>query len=121
MISQAPGDGKNGVNGLLDQFRRFGAARLAAMLAVTLALIGFFAFVMLRMSQPAMGVLFADLSSQDVSAITKDLDTRGIKYELRGDGQTILAPRADLPKLRLRMYASASFRNSGEGAPSWHS
>lgn len=80
------------------------------MLAVTLALIGFFAFVMLRMSQPAMGVLFADLSSQDVSAITKDLDTRGIKYELRGDGQTILAPRADVPKLRLEL--------AGKGIPS---
>ena len=101
---------KNGVNGLVEQFRRFGAARLAAMLAVTLALIGFFAFVMLRMSQPAMGVLFADLSSQDVSAITKDLDTRGIKYELRGDGQTILAPRADVPKLRLEL--------AGKGIPS---
>lgn len=101
---------KNGVNGLLDQFRRFGAARLAAMLAVTLALIGFFAFVMLRMSQPTMGVLFADLSSQDISAITKDLDTRGIKYELRGDGQTILAPRADVPKLRLEL--------AGKGIPS---
>ncbi len=101
---------KNGVNGLLDQFRRFGAARLAAMLAVTLALIGFFAFVMLRMSQPAMGVLFAELSSQDVSAIVKDLDTRGIKYELRGDGQTILAPRADVPKLRLEL--------AGKGIPS---
>ncbi|SFC37308.1 flagellar M-ring protein FliF [Bosea sp. CRIB-10] len=98
------------MNGLLDQFRRFGAARLAAMLAVTLALIGFFAFVMLRMSQPAMGVLFADLSSQDVSAITKDLDTRGIKYELRGDGQTILASRADVPKLRLEL--------AGKGIPS---
>lgn len=80
------------------------------MLAVTLALIGFFAFVMLRMSQPAMGVLFADLSSQDVSAITKDLDTRGIKYELRGDGQTILASRADVPKLRLEL--------AGKGIPS---
>ena len=101
---------KNGVNGLVEQFRRFGAARLAAMLAVTLALIGFFAFVMLRMSQPAMGVLFADLSSQDVAAITKDLDTRGIKYELRGDGQTILAPRADVPKLRLEL--------AGKGIPS---
>lgn len=101
---------KNGVNGLLDQFRRFGAARLAAMLAVTLALIGFFAFVMLRMSQPAMGVLFAELSSQDVSAIVKDLDTRGIKYELRGDGQTILTPRADVPKLRLEL--------AGKGIPS---
>lgn len=101
---------KSGVNGLVEQFRRFGAARLAAMLAVTLALIGFFAFVMLRMSQPAMGVLFADLSSQDVSAITKDLDTRGIKYELRGDGQTILAPRTDVPKLRLEL--------AGKGIPS---
>jgi len=80
------------------------------MLAVTLALIGFFAFVMVRMSQPAMGVLFADLSSQDVSAITKDLDTRGVKYELRGDGQTILAPRADVPKLRLEL--------AGKGIPS---
>jgi flagellar M-ring protein FliF len=98
------------VNGLVEQFRRFGAARLAAMLAVTLALVGFFAFVMLRMSQPAMGVLFADLSSQDVSAIVKDLDTRGIKYELRGDGQTILAPRADVPKLRLEL--------AGKGIPS---
>lgn len=98
------------MNGLVDQFRRFGAARLAAMLAVTLALIGFFAFVMLRMSQPAMGVLFADLSSQDVSAILKDLDTRGVKYELRGDGQTILAPRADVPRLRLDL--------AGKGIPS---
>ncbi|WP_100961641.1 flagellar basal-body MS-ring/collar protein FliF [Bosea sp. FBZP-16] len=98
------------MNGLVEQFRRFGAARLAAMLAVTLALIGFFAFVMVRMSQPAMGVLFADLSSQDVSAITKDLDTRGVKYELRGDGQTILAPRADVPKLRLEL--------AGKGIPS---
>jgi flagellar M-ring protein FliF len=98
------------VNGLVEQFRRFGAARLAAMLAVTLALVGFFAFVMLRISQPAMGVLFADLSSQDVSAIVKDLDTRGIKYELRGDGQTILAPRADVPKLRLEL--------AGKGIPS---
>lgn len=98
------------MNGLVDQFRRFGAARLAAMLAVTLALIGFFAFVMLRMSQPTMGVLFADLSSQDVSAIVKDLDTRGVKYELRGDGQTILAPRADVPRLRLEL--------AGKGIPS---
>ncbi len=80
------------------------------MLAVTLALVGFFAFVMLRMSQPAMGVLFADLSSQDVSAILKDLDARGVKYELRGDGQTILAPRTEVPRLRLDL--------AGKGIPS---
>jgi flagellar M-ring protein FliF len=99
-----------GVNGIIGQFTKFGAARLAAMLAVTLVLIGFFAFVMLRMSQPAMSVLFADLSQQDVSAILKDLDTRGIKYELRGDGQTVLVAKADVPRLRLDL--------AGKGLPS---
>src|SRR5690606_26450837 len=66
--------------------------------------------VMLRMSQPAMSVLFADLSQQDVSAILKDLDTRGIKYELRNDGQTVLVPKTDVPRLRLDL--------AGKGLPS---
>ena len=97
------------MNGLFEQFAKFGAARLAAMLAVTLTLVGFFGFVMFRMSQPAMSVLFADLSSQDVSAILKDLDARGIRYELRGDGQTVLVPKDDVPRLRLDL--------AGKGIP----
>ncbi len=98
------------MNGIVEQFRRFGAARLAAMLAVTLVLVGFFAFVMMRMSQPAMSVLFSDLSTTDTNAILKELDTRGIKYELRRDGQTILIPAADVPRLRLDL--------AGKGIPS---
>lgn len=98
------------MNGLLEQFAKFGAARLAAMLAVTLALVGFFGFVMLRMSQPAMSVLFTDLSTQDVNAIIKDLDTRGIRYELRSDGTTVLVAKDDVPKLRLDL--------AGKGIPS---
>lgn len=98
------------MNGLIEQFAKFGAARLAAMLAVTLALVGFFGFVMLRMSQPAMSVLFTDLSTQDVSAIVKDLDTRGIRYELRSDGTTVLVAKEDVPKLRLDL--------AGKGIPS---
>lgn len=98
------------MNGLLEQFAKFGAARLAAMLAVTLALVGFFGFVMLRMSQPAMSVLFTDLSTQDVNAIVKDLDTRGVRYELRSDGTTVLVAKDDVPKLRLDL--------AGKGIPS---
>ncbi|RDJ25384.1 flagellar M-ring protein FliF [Bosea caraganae] len=98
------------MNGIVEQFRRFGAARLAAMLAVTLVLIGFFGFVMLRMSEPAMSVLFTDLSTTDVNAILKELDTRGIKYELRADGQTVLVAKADVPRLRLDL--------AGKGIPS---
>lgn len=98
------------MNGIVEQFRRFGAARLAAMLAVTLTLVGFFTFVMLRMSQPAMSVLFSDLSTTDTNAILKELDTRGVKYELRRDGQTILVAANDVPRLRLDL--------AGKGIPS---
>ncbi|MET3891080.1 flagellar M-ring protein FliF [Bosea sp. OAE506] len=103
------------MSGIVEQFSRFGAPRLAAMLAVTLALVGFFAFVMLRMSQPAMGVLFSDLSSQDVSSILKDLDARGVKYELRGDGQTILVDKTVVPRLRLDLASKGIPAGGGVG------
>nr|WP_245513262.1 flagellar basal-body MS-ring/collar protein FliF [Enterovirga rhinocerotis] len=80
--------------------------------AVTLALVGFFAFVILRVSQPQMGVLFSDLSAGDAAAIVKDLDARGVRTETRDDGATILAPRADIPKLRMDL-ASKSLPSGG--------
>lgn len=103
------------MSGIIGQFNKFGAARLAAMLAVTLALVGFFGFVMLKMSQPAMSVLFSDLSQQDVSAILKDLDTRGIKYELRGDGQTVLVDKTQVPRLRLDLASKGIPAGGGVG------
>ncbi|WP_246736300.1 flagellar basal-body MS-ring/collar protein FliF [Enterovirga sp. DB1703] len=78
--------------------------------AVTLALIGFFAFVILRVSQPAMGVLFTDLAGGDTGSIIRDLDARGIRYETRDDGQTILVPRSDIAKIRMEL--------AGKGLPS---
>ncbi|GJE41710.1 flagellar basal-body MS-ring/collar protein FliF [Methylobacterium soli] len=96
---------------VLDLVTKLGPARLAAMAAVTLTLIGFFAFVILRVSRPDMGVLYADLSMQDSSAVIRDLDARGIRYETRGDaGQTVLAPRGDLARLRMDL--------AGKGLPS---
>ncbi len=65
------------MNGLVDLFTKLGPARIAAMGAVTLALLGFFGILASRMSQPSMGILYTDLSSEDASAIMKDLDTRG--------------------------------------------
>lgn len=96
---------------VLELVTKLGPARLAAMAAVTLTLLGFFAFVILRVSKPDMGVLFADLSMQDSGAVIRDLDARGIKYETRGDsGQTIMAPRGDLARLRMDL--------AGKGLPS---
>lgn len=98
------------MNGLVDILQKLGPGRLAAMGAVTLALVGFFAFVILRVTQPTLGVLYSDLPSQDASSIVRDLETRGIRYEVRADGQTILVPRSDIAKLRMEF--------AGKGLPS---
>ena len=85
---------------------------MAAMGAVALALIGFFAVIMVRVSQPAMGLLFSDLSPTDASAIVRELEARGVKYEARDDNTTILAPRTDLPRLRMD-FASKGLPTGG--------
>jgi flagellar M-ring protein FliF len=98
------------LQGLIELLTKLGPGRIASMGAVTLALVGFFAFVMLRVSQPAMGVLYADLPVEDTSAILKELDTRNVKYELRDDGRTVLVPKEGIPRLRMDL--------AGKGMPS---
>ncbi|MBP1182135.1 flagellar basal-body MS-ring/collar protein FliF [Methylobacterium sp. PvR107] len=101
---------------VLDLVTKLGPARIAAMAAVTLTLIGFFAFIILRVSRPDMGVLFSDLSMQDSATVVRELDSRGIRYETRGDaGQTILAPRPDLPKLRMDLAGKGLPTQAGVG------
>lgn len=97
------------MNGILEIVNRLGPQRLVAMGAVTLALIGFFAFVMTKMSSPGMGVLFSDLPIQDSNVIMRDLETRGVKYEIRQDGGTILVPRDMTTRLRMEF--------AGKGLP----
>jgi flagellar M-ring protein FliF len=83
--------------------------------AVTLVLIAFFGFVIMRVSQPAMGVLYADLSLQDASTIIRDLEAKGIAYETRADGQTIMAPRADLARIRMDLASKGVPAGGGVG------
>lgn len=97
------------MNGILEIVNRLGPQRLVAMGAVTLALIGFFAFVMTKMSSPGMGVLFSDLPIQDSNTVIRDLENRGIKYEIRQDGGTILVPRDMATRLRMEF--------AGKGLP----
>jgi flagellar M-ring protein FliF len=64
------------------------------------------------MSQPAMGVLYADLPLEDASTIMRDLETRGVAYEMREDGRTILAPEPEIAKLRID-FASKGMPTGG--------
>src|SRR3954447_2685260 len=73
---------------------------------VTLALMGFFAFLIIRAAQPQMSPLFTDLSVEDSSAIIKDLERQGIPYEIKNDGAIVLVPKEQVPRLRMKLAES---------------
>jgi flagellar M-ring protein FliF len=103
------------VQGLLDFLKSLGAARLAAMGAVTTALVGFFAFLIVHVSAPQMTPLFTDLSLDDSIAIVKELERQGIAYELRNEGAIIMAPKDRVPRLRMSLAESGLPKGGGVG------
>jgi flagellar M-ring protein FliF len=103
------------VNGVVEVLKKLGPQRLAAMGAVTLALVGFFAFLILRVTAPTMATLFTDLSMSDATAITRELEQRGIRYDLRNDGGTVMVPRDNVLKLRMDLAAKGMPLGGGVG------
>jgi flagellar M-ring protein FliF len=103
------------VQGLSEFAKTLGAARIAAMGAVTIALIGFFAFLILRVTTPQMTPLFADLSLEDSATIAKELDREGVSYELRNDGNTIMVPSDRVARLRMTLAENGLPKGGGVG------
>jgi len=94
------------VQGFIDFVKTLGTARLAAMGAVTVALIGFFAFLIIKATSPQMAPLFTELAPADSAAVVKDLERQGVPYELKHDGSTILVPREDIARTRIKLAES---------------
>src|SRR6202047_4242669 len=107
--------GRIPVQGLLDFLKSLGAARIAAMCAVTVALVGFFGFLILRVTAPQMTPLFTDLTLEDSTAIVKELERQGIAYELRNDGAIVLAPKDRVPRLRMTLAENGLPKGGGVG------
>jgi flagellar M-ring protein FliF len=103
------------VQGLLAFLKSLGAARIAAMCAVTIALVGFFGFLIMRVTAPQMTPLFTDLTLEDSTAIVKELERQGIAYELRDDGAIVLAPKDRVPRLRMTLAEGGLPKGGGVG------
>jgi flagellar M-ring protein FliF len=103
------------VQGLVDFIKTLGATRLAAMATVSAILIGFFAFLILRVTAPQMAPLFTDLTVEDSAAIIKDLERQAVPYELRNDGSTILVPKDRVTRLRMKLAEGGLPKGGGIG------
>ena len=103
------------MQGFFNFLRSLGAARMAAMAAVTLALIGFFSFLMIRMTTPQMVPLFTDLSMEDSSAIIKDLERQAIPYQIKNDGAIVMVAKDRVARLRMKLAESGLPKGGGVG------
>lgn len=100
---------------LVSFLRGLGASRLMAMVAVTTALLGFFAFVIMRVTTPQMTTLFTDLSIEDSSAVIKDLERQAIPFEIRNDGAVIMVPKDKVTRLRMKLAEGGLPKGGGVG------
>lgn len=118
MPSRLPGAESRGglvLQGLVAFLKGLGASRLLAMVAVTTALIGFFAFVIMRVTTPQMTTLFTDLSTEDSSGIIKDLERQAIPFELRNEGALIMVPKDKVTRLRMKLAEGGLPKGGGVG------
>ncbi len=103
------------VQGFFEFLKSLGAARIGAMGAVTVAMVGFFAFLILRVTAPQLTPLFTDLTFEDSASIVKDLERQGIPYELKNDGAIVMVPKDRVPRLRMKLAESGLPKGGGVG------
>jgi flagellar M-ring protein FliF len=103
------------VSGVLEVIKKLGPQKLMAMGAVSIALMAFFAFIIMRVTAPTMVTLFTEMNMQDSNAVIRDLDQRGIKYEMRHDGGTIMVPKDMALRLRMDLAGKGLPQGGGVG------
>ncbi len=83
-----------------DGLKALGPARLAAMGAVAVAVLGLLAFMALRGGAP-MALLYGDLELREAGQIVDQLDHAHIPHEVQGSGTRVLVPMDQVDQARL--------------------
>ena len=91
------------MNPFLQIAQRLGATRLIMMGLVGAVMIGFFVFLVGRVTTPQMGLLYSNLEISDSSAIVAQLEQANILYEVRGNGSQLFVPANDVERIRVQV------------------
>lgn len=91
------------MNPFADLVRNLGPVRLAALAGTAIAVIGFFIFLVSRLSTGSMSLLYADLDPADSGAIVRELDSRNIPYQLKAGGTQVFVPADQMLNLRVSL------------------
>ena len=92
------------LNSFVAALQRFGIGRLAAMLGVGIGVVAAIVALSMNLGQPK-ALLYSNLDLKEASTITAALDQANVKYEIKGDGSTILVGRDEVGSTRLLLSA----------------
>jgi len=101
-----------GVQGFFQALERFGVGRLAAIAGSAFGLVAVLVMLMTHVGGDAKSLLYSNLDLKEASQITGALDAAGIKYEVKGDGTTIMVDRDKVAQTRV-MLSSKGLPTSG--------
>lgn len=88
---------------LVEGLRALGPARLAAMGAVALGMLGMLALMVLRGGTEPMALLYGDLDLRDSAQIVEQLSRRHIPYRIGANGSQVLVPADSVAEARLAL------------------
>ncbi|NQV80458.1 MAG: flagellar M-ring protein FliF [Alphaproteobacteria bacterium] len=91
------------MNPFLQIAQRLGATRLVMMGLVGVVMIGFFVFLIGRVTTPQMGLLYSNLEIADSGAIAAQLDQSNIPFQVRANGSQIFVAANDVERVRVQM------------------
>jgi flagellar M-ring protein FliF len=91
--------------------QRFGIGRLAAILGIGAGVAAVLVAVTMNLGEPK-ALLYANLDLKEAGSITQALEQAGTKYEVKGDGSTILVGRDEVAATRL-MLSSRGLPTAG--------
>jgi len=95
----------------LAALQKFGIGRLVALLGIGAGVAAALVAVTMNLGEPK-ALLYANLDLKEAGSITQALDQANVKYEVKGDGSTILVPRDQVASTRL-MLSSKGLPTAG--------
>jgi len=97
------------VNSFAALLQRFGIGRLVAILGASAGVAAALFALVINVNAEPKALLYSNLDLKEAGSITQALDQAGVKYELNGDGSTIMVPRDKVASSRILL--------SGKGLP----
>ncbi len=83
--------------------KTLGPTRLAIIAAVIAATATLFTFIIGRLGETPMALLYGDLEASDAARVVSELERQAIRYRLDAGGTTIFAPADQVPRLRVKL------------------